>query len=107
MRKVDQRRLAALLAGGVSMLAVTAAHAGDLRGAVTDANTGGRLQGATVRLQENGRTAVSDSGGAFAFPALPAGDYTVVASFVGYQPVTQTVTVGATGVVETSLSLGA
>ena len=45
---------------------------------------GGRpLQGATVRLDPGGRTATSGPDGAYAFSALPAGDYTVSASAPG------------------------
>lgn len=100
-------RLAALAGGSLLSLAAGAANAGDLRGAVVDANTGQRLAGASVRLSENGRVGASDSGGAFSFQNVPAGDYTLIVDFVGYRPVRQAVTIAETGAVELSITIGA
>ncbi|AQR63077.1 hypothetical protein BZG35_16505 [Brevundimonas sp. LM2] len=93
---------------GVSLLALgTAAEAGDLRGRVTDANSGAALQGADIRLVETGRQIVADSAGTFTVTGLPAGTYTVVARYTGYADVTQQVVVDETGSAEISLRLGA
>ncbi len=88
------------------MTAAGAVEAGELRGAVVDAGSDARLQGATVRLLENGRTAVSQRDGGFTFLDLPAGEYTAVADFVGYEPVRRTVRVEETGTAELVLTLG-
>ena len=99
----------ALLLTGVAALSLTAgaASAGDLRGTVTDANTGRRLEGASVRINQGGRAATSDGGGTFSITGLPAGDYTVTADFVGYKPVSQTLRVDETGVAQLNFTLGA
>jgi len=61
---------------------------GELSGLVSD--PGGRpLAGATVSATGDVRktvTVLTDAGGAFAFPALPAGRYRVEASLPGFQP---------------------
>ena len=102
-------RRASLWLASAAILALTAgvAHAGDLRGAVTDANSGRLLGGATVRVAETGRTVASDRSGAFSFTGLQAGDYTVTADFVGYRTVSKTVRVDATGTAEVSFEVGA
>ncbi len=101
-------RLARLL-GGAALVALGAgaAHAADLRGTVTDANTGRLLEGASVRIAETGRTVVSGPGGSFSFTGLPAGAYTVTADFVGYSRVSQTLQVTDAAVANADLKIGA
>lgn len=101
------RRVALLLASAATLGFVGAAQAGDIRGTVTDANTGRLLEGASVRLAQGGRTAASDRSGTFGFSGLAAGDYTVTVDFVGYRPVSQSLHVDATGVAELNLKVGA
>jgi TonB-dependent receptor len=98
--------MAVLLAGGALFLAGSA-EAADLRGAVTDANTGRLLEGASVRVVQTGRVVATDRSGAFGFTGLAPGAYTVTADFVGYRRVTQTVQVTETGVAEINLRIGA
>jgi TonB-dependent receptor len=97
------------LALGVSLSALSAglAQAGELRGRVVDANTGARLEGATVRIAGSGREAVSDRDGGYTITGLPAGAYQVTVGYVGYAPVTQTVQVTATGAVVGDFRIGA
>lgn len=62
-----------------------------ISGTIKDATTGETLIGATVRLQElqqNG--AATNSYGFFSLTA-PAGDFTLIASYIGYQTITQRV----------------
>ena len=58
---------------------------GALRGRLLAPDTGAAA-GIRLNLVGSNLTAVTDRSGAFFFPALPAGTYTVVASGKGYQP---------------------
>jgi TonB-dependent receptor len=49
------------------------------------------LPSASVQLQPLGRTAVSDDQGQFRIADVPAGEYTLTASYVGFAPFTATV----------------
>jgi outer membrane receptor protein involved in Fe transport len=75
--------LGLLLAGNAS-----AQTTGAIAGAVTDAKTGRPIAGVTVSVEgpaiEGSRTAVSDAGGAFTVPDLPAGTYALTAATPGY-----------------------
>ena len=64
---------------------------GSLIGQVSLADGGRGLDGALVRIVETGQTTSVDDFGSFRFPSLPAGSYTVEVSFLGYDPVVQTV----------------
>ncbi|WP_346237637.1 TonB-dependent siderophore receptor [Niabella insulamsoli] len=49
---------------------------------------------ATVHVKNTNRTTITDKNGAFSFRKLDEGSYTIVVSFVGAEPVEQTVEVG-------------
>ncbi|MFN3595738.1 MAG: TonB-dependent receptor, partial [Rubricoccaceae bacterium] len=66
---------------------------GTLDGRVVDAETGLPLAGAHVVLVDLDLGDVADASGHFALPALPAGEYTVRVSHVGYRPVRLRMTV--------------
>lgn len=100
------RRILAMAGASIVALSAGDAFAGDLRGAVIDANTGQRLVGASVRLTGSARTSVTDDGGVFNFQALPAGAYTVSVDYVGYRAASETVTVGEAGVTDISIRVG-
>lgn len=72
-----------------------------IRGRVLDKVTGETLPGATVQVTGNGQNtgAGADTEGNYKIANLPAGTYTVQASFVGYKPSTQTVKIVAQSVV--------
>jgi TonB-dependent receptor len=53
------------------------------------------LSSASIQLQPSGRTAVSDDQGQFRMGDVPAGEYTLTASYVGFAPFTTTVKVDA------------
>ncbi|WP_162806666.1 TonB-dependent receptor [Sphingosinicella terrae] len=84
-----------------------AGPSGSIAGRLTAAEGGRNFAGALVRIEETGDTTSVDDEGAFRFPALPPGDYTLTVSFIGYPPATQNVTVPAGGAAETELALGA
>lgn len=96
--------LVALLAAACA--AMPAAFAATLTGRVVDANTGANLLGTTVSLRELNRDATTDRAGEFAFHDLPAGAYTVVASYIGYEDVTQKVVVSDDRITRADLSVG-
>lgn len=58
---------------------------------------------ATVHVKNTNRTTITDKNGAFSFRKLDEGTYTIVVSFVGAQPVEQTVDVGQNETAEISI----
>ena len=79
----------ALLSAGLPAFSQTPAS-GSLEGVVTDP-AGLALPGVTVSISGpeivGNRTATTDVNGAYQFPALPAGTYTLHCELLGYQPV--------------------
>jgi Ca-activated chloride channel family protein len=63
------------------------AASGKIKGKVTDKKTGELLIGANVVLQKTGLGAATDMEGLYAIINIPAGTYTIKASYVGYEPV--------------------
>jgi len=58
---------------------------GSLRGRVVDFETSQPLPGAAVQLEGTGHGVLSDDKGFYQFRKIPAGSYTLVVSYVGYQ----------------------
>lgn len=78
------------------LLSFTAfAQSGTVTGTVTDADTGEPLVGTTVQLVELNRGISSDTDGTFEIDNVPAGDYTLRVSFVGYKTYEQELSVGS------------
>ncbi len=98
-----------LLATGLCGLVFvqTALPAATVSGRVRDANTNAYVLGATVAVRELERSTATTSGGDFLFHNIPAGSYTLVVSYLGYDDVTQTVAVAAEGEVRADFSIGA
>lgn len=82
------------------------ALAGDIVGNVADASQTRSLQGAQVRIVELNRTMEAARDGSFRFPEVPAGTYTLEASYIGTDPVRMSVTVADVGVARADLLLG-
>ena len=83
----------------LSVLALTFATCtawgqGAIRGKMTDAQTGETLIGANVVIKDPYMGAMADLDGNFSLEGLAPGTYEVVGSFIGYTPITETVTVG-------------
>ncbi len=57
----------------------------NLSGHVTDAASGGALAGANIIIEGAGTGAATDQQGAFSFTNLPAGNYTLSISYLGYE----------------------
>jgi TonB-dependent receptor len=93
--------IAAVLAGQGT------AFAGDITGKVVETESGRPLPNATVRITELNLVTQSDRAGQYRFANVPAGSYTVEASYVGFPSLTSQVTVPETGPVEAALAMGA
>lgn len=65
-----------------------------ITGRVAD-SSGAVLQGARVQLQPRGVTLTTNESGEFTFTNIPPGAYTVTISYVGFESVTQAVSIGA------------
>jgi TonB-dependent receptor len=67
---------------------------GSVSGIVTD-STGSVLQGAQVQLQPGGISIVTTQQGQYFIPSVPAGNYTVTVTYLGFDDFTQKVTITA------------
>ncbi|GAB4399268.1 MAG: TonB-dependent receptor [Microscillaceae bacterium] len=65
-----------------------------LKGVVLDEGSRQALVGATVRVMENDQTRATDIFGRFQFTELSTGNYTLEVSFIGYEKVSQPVSLG-------------
>ena len=70
------------------------AQNGSISGTVSDAD-GNPLAGANVSVEGTSMGAATTTSGAYSISGVPAGSYTVTASFIGYEPSSQSVDVGA------------
>jgi len=61
-----------------------AAKSGSITGRVTDKKTGSGLQGANIFLVGTSIGSATDLNGTFDLPRVPAGDYTIRTSYIGY-----------------------
>jgi len=93
----------ALLLAGTSF--ATLAQAGELAGNVADASGTRSLQAANVRIVELGRATTTDRDGSYSFGDVPAGTYTLETTYVGADPVRQSVEVPETGRVTVNVAL--
>lgn len=90
------------LAACLSMPAI----AGEVRGTVADASETDALQAAEVRIEELNRRTTTARDGSYVFEDVPAGSYTVVANYIGAEPVSFTIAVPEEGRVIQNFALG-
>jgi TonB-dependent receptor len=95
-RKLFKKGLLGILAMTTALVTGVVAQIGrgTLTGTVKD-EAKATLPSASIQLQPLGRTAVSDDQGQFRMADLPAGEYTLTVSYVGFAPFTTTVKVEA------------
>lgn len=67
-------------------LSVATANAQTIKGVVTDADNGEPIIGATIKVKETSKAAVTDMNGKYSITGLTTGRYTIEASYIGYQP---------------------
>ncbi|WP_084395782.1 TonB-dependent receptor [Henriciella aquimarina] len=89
-------RYSRLVTAGILAATFAQVAAADIiRGQVTDASGEAPLAGAIVRIEGLDRSTTTDRYGDYRFANIPAGDYTVSVSYIGAEPVSQTVSVQA------------
>ncbi len=79
---------------------------GGIAGRTLEADTGGLLPGARVRIAGLDLGTVTGRDGAFSLPRVPAGDHTLVASYLGYDDVARPVSVRPGETLTLDLELG-
>jgi len=95
MRRFCLTQLVVALAYAVlGLTPVAAQESAGIAGTVKDVN-GGVLPGALVEVQPLGKKVVSDALGDYSIPYVPAGEYTLTASYVGFATFSTTVKVTA------------
>jgi TonB-dependent receptor len=92
---------------GLGAPAEVLAQSGQVRGQVTAQSDGDYLPGAQITLEGTGLGAVTDRNGFYRIEGVPAGSYTVVATYLGYEDFRADVTVPAGGTVQRNASLRA
>ena len=86
-------------------VAAAIVDAGQLTGVVTDAERGGYLIGAEVRIDGHGEVAVTDREGRFTFQRAPIGRHTVTIHYIGRVTHRMEVSVAADAVTSVSAAL--
>ena len=106
MKTLPLVRLLTCLAGVALAGPLLAQGTGTLAGQVQDANNASPLPGVAIRLDPGDAVAATARDGSYRLPALAPGDYRVTFSYLGYSPVTRTVSVAAGGTARLDVALG-
>lgn len=86
------QRLTLLLFFSISLMLTADAQTGTLRGNIYDENTGEAIAFGQVFLEGTELRAVTDLDGFFIFSDIPAGNYNLQATFIGYDTIGTSVT---------------
>lgn len=103
-------RVSGLLAAALLPLLalnLAAQGSGGVAGRITDAGNRLALAGARVTVSETGLTTFADATGDYSLPAVPAGNRTLIFSYVGYAELTRNVTVSAGATARVDVAFGA
>lgn len=95
MSQFVNKFLAATLLGTAG--AAGLAHADHINGTVTDSTGTAPLEGAIVSVEGLNRETTTDRFGEYRLSNVPAGEYTVTVSYIGADPVSETISVPAAG----------
>jgi TonB-dependent receptor len=82
-----------------------AAGSGTIKGHIVDKSTGEPLIGANILIQTTSLGVATDVDGAFTLRYVPAGEWTLKISYLGYKPATELVTVTEDAVIEKEFKL--
>lgn len=101
------RQALSLIAAGLLLCALMPfAHAQTVTGDVTDANNTVSFKGAEVSIPQLQRSTTTDERGRFRFMNVPAGEYTLVVSYVGAPDTTMPIVVPEDGLAVGSVAIG-
>ena len=81
------------------VVAQTSSGSGTLQGQVTD-ESGGRIEGVQVSIEDAGLTAVTDAAGVYVLRGIPAGNQNVRFDYLGSEVVTESITIQANAINE-------
>ena len=111
---MKQRSANVLTGAGITALAVFicagaawAQTGPSVQGTITEKESGALLPGAEVELQDTQYRTRSGSDGRYRLDGVPAGDYTVVVNYVGFEDFEASVSVSASGTVTVPIQLDA
>lgn len=96
----------ALLLSSVFAASLSAEPVGSVSGQVLDAHSHAPLPGVEVRIAGAEYVTATDKQGEYQLNAIPAGEHTLRFSYLGYDSVTQPVTVSAGGIAVLNAQLG-
>jgi len=100
--------LGAASALAISTACISAAEAAVIQGRVTEGSGAIGLEGATITIVETGQNTTADRDGRFRFAGVPAGEYTLVTSYIGAAPTESAVSVASDDAVATAdIAIGA
>ena len=100
------RALVVLSITAVGLLLASTATAQTVTGEVTDANNTVSFEGAQVRIEELQRSTTTDGRGQFRLANVPAGEYTLVVTYVGAPAKTVSITVTDSGLAMGAITIG-
>lgn len=111
MRRMSQRAASITCVLTLLLTGIIPAHAqqpatGSINGRVVNPGSQNYLSGALLKVRETGATTSTDENGSFRFGNIATGTYTIEASYIGYSPVTASVTVTDGARVSTTIELG-
>ena len=105
MRTTLRTLVCVLVVGLFGLQAAHAQQTGTIEGTVTDAQNGETLPGVNVALQQTMKGSATNPDGEYTISGVEPGDYTLVATFVGYQRFTTQVSVEAGETVTQDISM--
>lgn len=78
---------------GLTQVNVFAQESASVYGKLVDANNENVYAGAKLEIKSLNRVSLSKTDGSFRFPNLPAGDYELTITYLGFKPITQKISI--------------